>query len=319
MHDKREHPETWTYEEILDKCDKKPDLILQMDPHFYFVGEKPKDITCAYYVVDVHRGADVFRRMALAGNFDYIFMSHKYFMPIYERVGLNCFWLPRAYDDNYIKEFPEIEIECDIVFIGGTGLHKSINDFPIIDTKIMSCYHEGPYPDKPPWEKYKNWENHTMEYAERAEVLHRLSKDFNLRVYEDTSISRGPIYGKVTNRGKIIVNHSLWYDSALRNFEVLACNRFLITDMLPYQDELLQDGVHYRSYRQYFLPFLDNFKLEYEEIKELVEWYLKNDKARKYIAEKGRDFVMKYHTFKNRANTIIDTINGRANGYTKQF
>lgn len=318
VHDKREHPETWTYEEILDKCDKKPDLILQMDPHFYLKGEKPKNIITAYYIADVHRGADVFRRMALAGNFDYIFIGHKYFMPLFQRVGLNCFWLPCAHDDTYVKEYPEIDIECDISFIGENGLGDKINKFNVYDTQIGNWYHEGPYPPSSPQDKYRSWENHSMEYAERAEILYRLSQDFNLRVYEgyeDNMNSHGPSYAKAICRGKIVVNHSVWYDSALRIFEVLACNRFLITDMLPYQEELLRHGEHYTAYNHYFLSHLDNFKLEYQVIRDHIRLLLKHEDVRKEIAKKGCEFVNKYHTFKERAKTVINTIDKKCNGY----
>lgn len=322
VYDKREHPETWTYKEILDKCDKKPDLILQTDPHFYLKGEKPKDIITAYYIVDVHRGASVFRQMALAGKFDYVFLAHKYFMPLFTKVGLNCFWLPRAFDDTYVKEYPEIGIECDISFIGENGLGDKINKFPIYDAQIGNWYHEGPYPPASPQDKYRNWENHNTEYNERAEILYRLSQDFNLRVYqggEDRINSRGINYAKAICRGKIGINHSLWFDSALRNFEILACRRFLISDMLPYQEELLVHGKHYTAYNHYFLPHLDNFKLEYELIRDHIKLLLKHEDIRKEIAKEGCEFVNKYHTFKERAKTLVSTVEGKVKGYQCPF
>lgn len=314
VYDKKTHPETYTYKEILDKCEVKPDLIIQCDPHFYFVGEKPKDIPCAYYIVDVHRGADVFRRMAIEGNFNYVFIAHKLFMPIFQRKGLNTYWLPRAYDDEFIREYPEIEIKCDISFIGETGLSDELKSFPLMDEEIGVRYHEGSYPNIPHERRYRSWDNHSMEYAERAEILIRLSRDYNLRVYEDSPASRGPNYSKIINRGKIVVNHSLWKDSALRNFEVLASKRGLIADRLPSQDELLCDSVHYASYNQYFLPFLSNFDLEYEEIKFLVDFYLKSYSL-KHMILRGMHYVETYHTFKNRANSLIDTVFNNVNGY----
>lgn len=318
VYDKRVHPETWTYDEILDKCDKKPDLILQTDPHFYLKGEKPKDITTAYYIMDPHRGADVFRRMALAGNFDYIFLTQKYFMPLFQRVGLNCSWLPWAFDDTYIKEYPEMNIECDISFIGENGLGDKINKFNVYDTQVGNWYHEGSYPPASPQDKYRSWENNSMEYAERAEILYRLSQDFDLRVYEggeDKISSRGPNYAKAICRGKITVNHSVWMDSAVRNFEVLACRKFLISDMLPYQEELLKHGEHYTAYNHYFSPSIPNFQLEYQIIRDHIKLLLKYDGIRKEIANKGCEFVNKYHTFKHRVKTIVDVINGKGNGY----
>ena len=49
------YPETYTYKEVLDKAPWTPDFILQIEPHFYFVGEKPKDIKSFYWVLDPHR------------------------------------------------------------------------------------------------------------------------------------------------------------------------------------------------------------------------------------------------------------------------
>lgn len=316
VYDSRVHPEIYSYDQILQQCSKIPDLILQVDPHFYFVGKKPKSIKSAYYIVDVHRGAEIFRKMAVEGNFDYIFIAQKYFMSHFERIGLNCYWLPRAYNDDYIKEYEDIDIECDISFCGENGLHDMLNTFNKFDEKIQLSYHDSNYDLVSPEFRYRSWVNHTMEYAERAEILTRLSRDFNLRVYNK---SYGPKYAQAICRGKIVVNHSLWKDSALRNFEVLACNRFLISDYLPFQEELLLDKIHYRSYNQYFRSFLQNFDLEYEEIKALVEYYLHNKDERKQIIQQGNEFVKKYHTFKHRAQTIIDTVNDKCNGYIKPY
>ncbi len=316
VYDSRIHPEVYSYDHVLQQCNKVPDLILQVDPHFYFIGKKPKDIKCAYYIVDVHRGAEIFRKMAITGKFDYVFIAQKYFMPHFERMGLNCYWLPRAYDDTYIKEYEDIDIECDISFCGETGLHSTLNKFNDIDEQLQLNYHKSAYELISSDLRYRSWENHTMEYAERAEILTRLSRDFNLRIYAN---SFGPKYAQAICRSKITVNHSLWKDSALRNFEVLACNRFLISDYIPFQEELLLNKMHYRSYNQSFRPFLQNFDLEYEEIRLLVEYYLRNDDERNKIIQQGNEFVKKYHTFKHRTQTIIDTVNGKCDGYIKPY
>lgn len=311
--DRPTHPEYYTYNEILDRMNGKPDMILQLDPHFYFTGKKP-DIPCAYYIVDVHRGANVFRKMALTARFDYVFIAHKYFMDLFTCEGLNCFWLPRAYDSNYIKEYPEVKIQCDISFCGETGLSEDIETFPHYDNELDLHYHTGCYPDVSPNKRYKNWDNHTMEYSERAEILIRLSKDFNVRVYEKCF---GPKYAKTICRGKIVVNHSLWKDSALRNFEVLACKRFLISDIIPNQDSLLKQGHHYIGYKQYFPAFLSNFDMEYEKIKFYASKILNNPKMYDIVVHSGNEFVAKHHTFKHRAQTIIDTVEGLKHGYTE--
>lgn len=303
--DKKDHPEAYTYDEIIYRSYVKPDLILQIDPHFYFVGNKPKDIPCAYYAIDVHRGADVFRRMALKGQFDHVFIAYKHFMPLFEKVGLNCHWLPLAFDDTYIREYPEIDIECDISFIGETGISEELLDFPNYDNGVGAAYHSAPFKDIDWKRRYRSFENGSMEYAERAEILIRLSRDFDLRVYKET---RGAAYPKAICRGKIVVNHSLWKDTTLRNYEVPACNRFLISDIVPYQDRQLIDKTHYAGYEQYFQPNVANFDLEYEVIRDLVRYYLDNDEERHRIVGLGRKHVENNHTFKDRARQIIDTV-----------
>jgi len=313
--DKSIHPEYYTYKEILDKCDKTPDFILQVDPHFYLSGDKPKDIKSGYYIVDVHRGADIFRRMSIEGKFDYIFIAQKFFIPIFTHIGLNCFWIPRAHDDTFIKE-QNINTECDLVFCGETGISDTLNIFNKLDFDINLRYHDGYYPDVSFQNRYRSWSNMSLEYIERAEILIRLSKDYNLRIYDKTY---GENYAKAISRGKILVNHSLWKDSALRNFEVLACNRFLIADNIPFQEELLEDKKHYAAYNQYFSPLVDNFKLEYEEIRSLVDYYLSHDLERKRITNIGKEYVRKWHTFKNRAKTIVDIVEGKSNGYVRPY
>lgn len=302
VYDREVHPERYTYKEILDKAGQSFDLILQLDSGFYFTGEKPKDILSAYYLVDMHRGGSVFRDMAIEGNFDIIFTAHKYFMPLLEKKGLNCYWLPRAYDSLFIKEYEDAKAIADISFIGQTGIHKNLNNFPIKDEVINLNYHSGAYRDCSPAERFLGFENSSFEYAARAEILMRLSKDFNIRIYEEV---KGVNYAKAICRGKITINRSLWLDSALRNFEVMACNRFLITDELPYQEELFNDKVHCRTYRKYYQPQFDNFKLDYEVIKELVEYYLKHEDERKEITYRGRLHAEQNHTFIRRAERVI--------------
>ena len=311
VHDKRQHPESYSYDEILSRLNFTPDLIIQTDSHFYFTGTKPRGIKSAYYILDAHRGADVFRRMALEGSFDYVFITQKYFMPLFEHVGLNCHWLPIAYDDTFIMDYPEIEQRCDIVFVGETGLSDELNVFDSHDCELDVSFHRGAYPLVPPERRYRSWENHSMEYAERAEILIRLSRDFDLHVYKPWGNCEGSNYAKAMNRGKIVVNHSLWFDSACRNLEVLGCNRFLMADILPFQHEIIKNGVHYVGYRKYFLPFLSNFDLEYEQIKKDIDYYLKHESKRKRIARSGHEHVKKYHTWRHRAKKIIDIVFGR--------
>jgi len=333
VYDKRQHPETYLYDEILAQAGTNIDLIFQSEPHFFFVGNKPKDIPCAYWCIDCHRGPLTHIEMAKQGQFDYVFVCQKYYMPHYTRAGLNCYHLPFACDPEIHKIHPEIEEECDIVFAGNTGINmfgdKMKNDFclidfetfPDIDYSILRthsvedrypCYrHEIPdfIANASPDKRFSTWYdiNASREYADRAEYLIRLSKDFNTRLYASVL---GEDYGKVLNKGKIVFNHSLRNDVTLRVFEALACGKLLITDEIPYQEELVQDGVHCRTFRKYYAPDNVNFNLDYQRVKEIVDYYLTHEEERLRIAQQGHDHVYKYHTYEHRASFVLDTIFG---------
>lgn len=309
IYDKIQHPETYSYDEIIGlynaKYGYKPHLIIQTDPHFYLIGNKPKDIISVYWIMDVHRGPVIFRQMALEGNFDKIFIAQKYYMPVFERVDLDCEYLPWAYDDDLIYEHPEIKIECDIAFIGNSGLFKQDDwfEWENFDEELELPYiNLGKYHFKNE-EKFLGWENRSMEYAERIELLYRLSGDFNVRIYKRCFDLEK--VAKVMSRGKIGFHHSLRRDITLRIFEVPAVNCFLITDEIPYLDELMNDGIHLRTYRQYYQPQFSGFDLDYEEVKNLVDEYLINDVEREKIAKQGLMHVKSYHTFRNRASEML--------------
>ena len=85
------YPETYTYKEVLDKCPWTPDFILQIEPHFYFTGEKPKDMKSYYWVLDPHRGGIGHRDMALEGSFNAIFITQPFFVTSYALKDMQVF------------------------------------------------------------------------------------------------------------------------------------------------------------------------------------------------------------------------------------
>ncbi len=77
-----------------------------------------------------------------------------------------------------------------------------------------------------------------------------------------------------------------------RLFDALACGTFIISDKIPSADTLFEGCV-----------------LTYKNVQDLnnkIGYYLTHDAERKKIAEKGKELVLKNHTFDNRADTIID-------------
>jgi len=81
-----------------------------------------------------------------------------------------------------------------------------------------------------------------------------------------------------------------------RVFDVPACRGFLITDHQSAVEELFEPGREVITYR------------EVEEIPELVGFYLGNERARKEIAGRAHERVLKEHTYVHRVQRMIDIL-----------
>jgi len=292
------YPETYTYAEILDLMPCTPDFILVIEPHFYFIGEKPKGIKSYYFVLDPHRGGLGHRDMALKGNYDAIFISQKYFANAYERKGLKTHFVMQAYNDDLIYPIDDIKPVCDIAFVGETGISKKDlftyakkdEEGFIYTTKLVDNIHLS---------------SQNNEYAERAYLLKALIKEFNVRIYFDKLY--GEDYIRILQKGQIGFNRSLFNDIAARNFEVIGCKRYLVTDVVP-NLTIPQLSINY--YKQYgYSPFNANFTLDAEEaISSVKDALTMHPSAQRLIIERNYHIIKKYHTFKARAKQIIEII-----------
>ncbi len=78
-----------------------------------------------------------------------------------------------------------------------------------------------------------------------------------------------------------------------RIFDVPATNSFVITDWRSQMDNLLESGKEIISYKST------------EEIPDLIDFYLHNERARTKIIESGRKRILQEHTWQHRIDTII--------------
>lgn len=104
---------------------------------------------------------------------------------------------------------------------------------------------------------------------------------------------------KYYSNAKIVLNDH-WDDMrengfiSNRLFDVLACNGFILTDNVKGLSSMFDDTiVTYESKR---------------ELEDKIKYYLDNDTERKSIAAKGRALVLSKHTYKNRVETILESI-----------
>ena len=76
--------------------------------------------------------------------------------------------------------------------------------------------------------------------------------------------------------------------------DALACGTFVISDKIPSAETLFEGNVI--TYENA------------EDLNEKIKYYLSHDEERRMIAEKGKEIVLKNHTFDNRVDTIIDSL-----------
>lgn len=99
----------------------------------------------------------------------------------------------------------------------------------------------------------------------------------------------------------IIFNRSIKNDINMRVFEALASGSLLITNELDENglSSLLQNEVHLATYR------------DEETLIKKIDYYLEHEDERERIAKHGCTEVLNKHTYKNRMETILDTVNSK--------
>ena len=79
-----------------------------------------------------------------------------------------------------------------------------------------------------------------------------------------------------------------------RLFDAFACGAFIISDDFPSAESLFEGN----------LVTYDTA----DDLSEKLDYYLTHDEERISMAQKGREIVLKNHTFDNRADTVIDAL-----------
>ena len=303
----RPFPERYTYQEILDRCPWTPDFILQIVPHFYLTGPKPQGIKSGFYCTDQHATGMMFKRGAQWGNFDYLFVGQPAYRHFFLDLAPVVKTILPAFDERRFNQNMDIEPKFDISFVGMTGLAFTKEHWDNPDGEDEAGRYitniAGRLPNN--LRKYACSNVPSYDYAFRAELLYRLSREFNVRICESLWDNR---IQSAIQKGRVGFNRSLLNDISIRNFEIAASLRLLVTDdvrdLRHEIDRQYPDGVClYAS--GLFQPFYENFDLEYKEcvsqIRGALEW---SGRGSMWALESQVD-VFANHTWRNRAESII--------------
>lgn len=153
---------------------------------------------------------------------------------------------------------------------------------------------------------------HYITAMERQEILALISERYPCYLYTH---KKTPALPHIINRGtaanrkescyifrcsKINLNitlRSIRTGIPLRAFEVMGSGGFLLTN---YQEDFLED----------FEPGVDFVYYDsYDDLLRKTEYYLSHEEERQQIAKNGYEKVKKYHTYRNRFDTMLKVMN----------
>ena len=131
-------------------------------------------------------------------------------------------------------------------------------------------------------------------FPKRAEMLDRLFKEFpnfwyGQRLFEECA--------EVYRKSRIVFNTAAVDDINMRCFEATATGSFLLTEWVPTLSECFEDGKHLVTYKTM------------DEAIEKARYYLEHEEEREAIAKAGMDHTLTNHTYKHRAEKILEVIN----------
>ena len=128
---------------------------------------------------------------------------------------------------------------------------------------------------------------------ERYNTINKVLKNFKTNNYK--KFYKKEEIGKIYSSSKIVFNKSINKDLNMRFFEGLCSGALLVTDELKnnVMGNLFSNRYHYISY------------YSSDDAIKKINYYLKNFSKRELIAKRGKNLVIKSHTYLKRLNTIL--------------
>jgi hypothetical protein len=130
---------------------------------------------------------------------------------------------------------------------------------------------------------------------DRYDVINKVLINFKTNNYK--KFYKNNEMGKAYSSSKIIFNKSVNNDLNMRFFEGICSGGLLVTDKIKNGvNDLFLNKFHYIRYNSA------------KDAIHKINYYLKNKKVRKLIADRGQKLAMKSHTYKHRLATILNLI-----------
>jgi len=244
-----------------------------------------KKVTTAYWFVEDFRFMEYWKNIAACYDFFFTIQQGQFFTEL-QKAGINNYhYLPMAACPDIHKpvELSEEEMTCygsDLSFVGAGYYNRRhfMRGLLDLDFKIWGS----------------DWDLHSD--------LSRCIQRGGMRIDTDEIV-------KIFNASVININlHSSTYHKGInpfgdfinpRTFEIMACGGFQLADRRPALEGLFETG-------EEIIIFED-----LGDLRSKISYYLDNPEERKRIADRGRQRVLREHTYENRMAEMLQVISAK--------
>lgn len=224
-------------------------------------------------------GSSTYRNRVLevAPHYDLVAVQSRDMATVLEQsAGIRSFWLPAAADPSI--HFPlDIPVKNEVWFIGSwyprrEELLQALDGYPL-------------HVAGPGWENASHLKGASIHPGgQKPETIREVcsSAAINLSIH----LCEG--WGRVE-----------FTQAGPRVFEILACRGFMLSDRVGDLDELLTEGTHYAGF------------CSTGELRERVDYYLRQPEERERIAQSGFECVLSQHTYEERVRNLMEAVSER--------
>ncbi len=267
----------------------RPDLILTLNGNHLFpetikyINEKTRSVHAIWCFDSALRYPNVLNN---AGYFDLFYTFEPSDIQTLKDYNANSKFLPMAHDPNYYFDLENKTKQIDICFIGNLSFYPKRRE--LFEEIILK------YDDLNIQIWGKSWEWYNIFFQYEFQIKRRRLKQHinNYNISPD-------VINDIYNNSKICINiHHPQSKEGFnpRTFEILGSGGFELVDHKQKLGEMFGIGTELESYSTN------------KELFEKIEYYINNDKERSNISHTGYKKAKKYHTFKNRAETILKDV-----------
>lgn len=196
-------------------------------------------------------------------------------------VSTDCFYyLPLAADPDThrklnLSQEEKIEFGSDISFMGAAYPNRQHLFSRLLDYDLK-LWGSG-------WDSNKIFSNHVQRKGDRISV------ENSVKIYNSTKINinlHSSLENQIFEPVQDFINP--------RTFEIMACGGFQLVDKRTLMSEIFTEGQDIISFHSL------------KDLRNKIDYYLKNDKERNEIAENAREKVLKNHTYEDRIESIME-------------